>query len=206
MKLGIVDVGLSNIGALQGAMYSEGWDTHLVRTPEAVTSLTHLVLPGVGSFHEAMLRLDNSGLSQAIWQFAGAGKPLLGICLGMHLLATYGDEGGGRDGLSLVPGYVRRLNLSSGLRLPHVGWNSVEQQRLHPIFDGIKSGIDFYFVHSYYFDVENTEHQIGRTEYGDYFTSCISYRNVVGVQFHPEKSQRNGLRLLDNFCRWDGNA
>ena len=112
MAIGIIDIGIGNIGSLQGALYSEGWDTSLVRSPEEVPSCTRLILPGVGSFFEGMRRLDESGLTGAIKSFADAGKPLLGICLGMQLLAVFGEEGGGRNGLALVPGRVSQLNVS----------------------------------------------------------------------------------------------
>lgn len=205
MSIGVVDIGIGNIGSLQGALYSQGWETVLVRTPEKLAECSHLIIPGVGSFYEGMRRLDESGLTNAIRDFANRGYPLLGICLGMQLLADYGDEGGGRTGLAIIPGKICQLRVSPQIRLPHVGWNTMSFKP-HPILEGVKPDVDYYFVHSYFFDQAPKECQLSITSYGVDFTSCVAQRNIVGVQFHPEKSQRNGLRLLDNFCGWDGIA
>jgi glutamine amidotransferase len=204
--IGIIDVGLSNIGSLRGALYSEGWDTELIKRPEDLDNCSHLILPGVGSFFEGMRRLEKSGLADAIRGYSHEGKPLFGICLGMQLLASSGDEGGGSKGLSLIPGHVGQLPALQGTRVPHVGWNSVYFVQNHPVLEGIKPGTDFYFVHSYCYTEKNTEHVLAWTEYGEKFTSCIGNKNIIGVQFHPEKSQRSGLKILDNFCRWQGDA
>lgn len=206
MGIGIVDVGIGNVGSLRGALYSQGWDAHLVRSAGDVSLSSHLILPGVGSFNEGMKRLDQTGLTEEILRHAKSGKPLLGICLGMQMLACFGDEGGKREGLSLIPGSIKKLDVQPKLNLPHVGWNTVELTRDHPVLKGIKRGVDFYFVHSYYFEPIQHESVIGLTEYGKTFSSGIALKNIVGFQFHPEKSQRNGLKILENFCEWQGNA
>jgi len=144
------------------------------------------------------------GLVDPIRKHAAQGRPMMGICLGMQLLATNGVEGGGAEGLGLIRGEVVPLEVDSKLRLPHVGWNVLHPQRQHPLMKGIRTDVDFYFVHSYFFNAECDTDIVGTTEYGISYPSFVANKSVVGVQFHPEKSQRNGLRLLDNFCLWDG--
>lgn len=204
MTIGIIDVGIGNIGSLQGALYSQGWDTRTVRSPADMEGVTHLFLPGVGSFFAAMVRLNATGLTQSVKSYAAAGGLIMGICLGMQLLADSGEEGGGTGGLGLIAGKVMRMERFSKLRLPHMGWNVLNSERAHPLLEGIREGVDFYFVHSYFFNATHDSCIVGTTEYGGRFPTFIATGNVVGVQFHPEKSQRNGLRLLDNFCRWEG--
>jgi glutamine amidotransferase len=204
MTIGIVNVGIGNIGSLTGALYSLGWDTRDVRSSEDFEGIDRLILPGVGSFAEAMNRLQHTEIASLLKEFATSGKPVLGICLGMQLLATRGFEGGLNEGLGLVPGEVCLLDIKKNYRLPHVGWNSLEVSVKHPLLKGIRQNVDFYFVHSYYFRAENESHIIGTTPYGFSFPSIVAKANVVGTQFHPEKSQRSGLQLLDNFCTWDG--
>jgi glutamine amidotransferase len=203
MTIGIVDAGIGNLGSLQSALYSQGWDSVLVSAPDQNSELTHLVLPGVGAFSSATTRLRESGLFDWIREFAALGYPVMGICLGMQLLADYGTEGGECLGLGLIPGGVLPLNAVS-LRLPHVGWNTVRQVKSHPLLEGVRNNIDFYFVHSYRFVAENSENILAETGYGEFFPSIVANRNIVGAQFHPEKSQINGLRLINNFCLWDG--
>ena len=204
MSIGIIDVGIGNIGSLRGALYSQGWDTQTVATPSDMMDITHLFLPGVGSFAVAMQRLHTAGLVDPIRKHAAQGRPMMGICLGMQLLADSGVEGGGAEGLGLLHGAVVPLDIDSKLRLPHVGWNVLHLQHPHPLLKGIRTDVDFYFVHSYYFNAGRDTDIVGTTEYGISYPSFVANRSVVGVQFHPEKSQRNGLRLLDNFCLWDG--
>lgn len=203
MSIGVIDIGIGNLGSLRNALYSQGWDTLPIRTPDEFNEISHLILPGVGSFAAAMQRLRQSRLLEAIRDFAASGRPILGICLGMQLLAEFGSEGGETEGLGLVPGRVVPLAVSD-LRLPHVGWNNAHQSRKHPVLDGIRDDVDFYFVHSYRFVAADTSAVIAQTEYGETFPSIVGKSNVIGTQFHPEKSQANGLRLLDNFCIWDG--
>ena len=204
MSIGIIDVGIGNIGSLRGALYSQGWDTQTVTTEADMADITHLFLPGVGSFLTAMQRLHAAELVEPIRQYAGEGRPMMGICLGMQLLADRGVEGGASEGLRLIPGMVAPLETGSKLRLPHVGWNVLDPQQQHPLLKGIRTHVDFYFVHSYFFNAWREADIVGTTEYGMSYPSFVASGSVVGVQFHPEKSQRNGLRLLDNFCLWDG--
>jgi glutamine amidotransferase len=204
LKVGIIDVGLGNTGSLKGALESLGWDPFLVSRPECLGSITHLLLPGVGSFRLAMGRLQKTGLIAGISDHVRAGRPLLGICLGMQILASWGEEGGGAQGLDLVAGKVSALVPEKNIRVPHVGWNAVHQRATHPVLRGVKSGVDYYFVHGFVFKPEQPDRVLGETEYGCRFASMIGFQNIFGVQFHPEKSQKNGLRILDNFCQWSG--
>lgn len=204
MTVGILDIGIGNVGSVTNAVYSQGWEPSLVKSADHLGSITHLIIPGVGSFTYAMNKLRALNLDVAIRDFAAKGNPILGICLGMQLLADKGSEGGDTLGLGLVKGSVNPIKKTLGLRLPHIGWNDALRVNDHPLLDGVKSHIDFYFVNSYYFAATNKANIILQTEYGEYFPSMIAEENVVGMQFHPEKSQRNGLRLLDNFCLWDG--
>lgn len=203
MSIGIIDVGIGNTGSLSGALYNMGWDTKRISRASDFDDISHLILPGVGSFKEGMFRLGEAGLIAPIKNHAASGKPLLGICLGMQLLASRGDERGLTSGLDLVPGHVRLLDVSPHSRLPHVGWNTLTVTQEHSLLHGVRSDVDFYFVHSYHFCVEDDRDQIGTTNHGEVFSSFVARNNVVGVQFHPEKSQRNGLRILDNFCSQD---
>ncbi len=204
MSIGIIDLGIGNIGSLRGALYSQGWNTQTVSSPDEMSDVTHVLLPGVGSFSTAMRRLNAARLLEPIRSHAAANRPLMGICLGMQLLADIGLEGGRSAGLGLITGEVLPFERSPSLRLPHVGWNVLHHQQQHPLLKGIRSDVDFYFVHSYYFNAYSVVDVVGVTTYGLTYPSFVARGSVVGVQFHPEKSQRNGLRLLDNFCLWDG--
>jgi len=208
VTIGIVDVGICNLGSLQNALFSQGWDSEVVSSPCGFLHLPHLILPGVGAFAAVMDRLNTSGLSESIQSFAGSGKPVMGICLGMQLLADGSSEGvtegGDTKGLGLIPGVVQLIDTSSGCSLPHVGWNEARHLKEHPILKGIRRDVDFYFVHSYRFNSINHDSILAETEYGEIFPSIVGKDNVIGVQFHPEKSQSNGLRMLDNFCLWNG--
>lgn len=204
MTIGIVNIGIGNIGSLQHALHAEGWDAVQVDTPAKLDTVTHLILPGVGAFPAAMDRINDAELLQPIKDYALSGRPLLGICLGMQLLASVGTEDGMREGLALIQGTVRRLPQSGETRLPHVGWNEVDAVKEHPLLEKVRNAADMYFVHSYRFEPENDEEVIANTTYGEKFVSIVGRDNVIGVQFHPEKSQFYGLRILDNFCLWDG--
>ena len=203
-NIGIVSIGLGNTGSLGAAIYNLGHDVSCVECPLELDQFTHIVLPGVGAFGEAATRLASGNWKSSISLFVGSGRPLLGICLGMQLLATTGTEGGLSDGLDIIGGQVKLLHDGAGVRLPHVGWNSVGYKFNHPVTEGLKSNLDFYFVHSYCFHTDRPEDAVGVTDYFGDFVSIVAAKNVVGTQFHPEKSQGSGLKLLENFCEWDG--
>lgn len=204
MTIGVVDIGIGNLGSVKRAVYNLGFDTISVSHPKDLSEVTHLLLPGVGAFQAAMMRLNKNQLIEPIKNFVDSGKPLLGICLGMQLLATRGTEGGETLGLNLIPGYVEQIDSTGHLRVPHVGWNEAHQRMGHPILNGIRNDVDFYFVHSFKFVTVEKKYILAETDYGGFFPSIVGDRNVLGIQFHPEKSQSNGIRLLENFCMWDG--
>jgi len=202
--IGILNIGTGNLRSVENAVYQNGFDPVMVSDAAAFDDLTHLIIPGVGNFGAAMPEIDRRGLRPLIVDFAASGRPLLGACLGLQLLMAVGEEGGIHQGLGFISGRVVRMNPQNGFRIPHVGWNVVEMRRAHPVFEGIKSGRDFYFVHSFEAHCEDDADVIGTTDHGGPVTAVIGRANVVGFQFHPEKSQINGLKLIENFCQWDG--
>ena len=204
LSIGIIDIGMGNIGSVYNALYSQAWDPILVKCTEDFDELTHLIIPGVGSYAAAMKILGDWNLIDSIIDFAAEGKPTLGICLGMQLLSDVGFEGMEAKGLGLIEGKTVPFEKTRGLSFPHIGWNEVLQERTHPILNGIKSGLDFYFVNGFFFNPVYSDTIIATTDYGQLFPSIIGKKNVVGVQFHPEKSQTSGLKIIDNFCLWDG--
>jgi imidazole glycerol-phosphate synthase subunit HisH len=201
--IGILNIGMGNLRSVENAVLQLGFDPVVVEHQNSFDDLTHLILPGVGNFSAAMPEIAARQLTQPILDFVASGRPLLGTCLGMQLLMGMSDEGGFHVGLGLIAGRVGRLQ-GEGLRVPHVGWNILNMARPHAIFQGIKKGRDFYFVHSYAAVCAQDEDLLASTEYGGPVTAVVGRGNVVGVQFHPEKSQVNGLRLIENFCNWDG--
>jgi imidazole glycerol-phosphate synthase subunit HisH len=197
----IVDYGMCNLDSISRAVEECGGSPRVTDRPEVLEEASYLVLPGVGSFAQAMKNLRDRGLDSAIVeQVRGKQIPLLGICLGMQLLGTKGTEGGATDGLGLIDGEIRKLEATSGdFRIPHVGWNEVVQEKECPLFRGIPSGKDFYFVHSYHFVARDQNSVVARTPYCGGFASVVSRDAIWGVQFHPEKSQNAGFQVLRNF-------
>ncbi len=198
----LIDYGLGNLGSLKNAVRKSGVDVSLIVSsdPAVVTAADKLVLPGVGHFGRGMQNLESRGLDGAIVQSVNRGVSLLGICLGMQLLADWGDEGACR-GLGIIGGNVRRFDFppESALRIPHMGWNSVHFRSDTWLSAGLEGLARFYFVHSYHFCSTDPASESGWTTYGYTFPSCIQSGNVVGVQFHPEKSHLFGLQLIRNF-------
>jgi glutamine amidotransferase len=166
---------------------------------EVLRAAERLVLPGVGAFAACMRALSERGLDRLVRERVEEGTPLLGVCVGMQLLFEESDEFGATRGLGLLPGRVRRF--SGELVVPHVGWNRVTERQSHPLFAGLTPRSFFYFVHSYYCEPADESVVAGETEYGVKYASVIARANICGVQFHPEKSQDAGLRLLKNFAR-----
>lgn len=197
--IGIVDYGMGNLRSVYNAIESIGTKATLVKSKDDFTDITHLIIPGVGAFASAMMNLKDKDLIQPILSFVASGKPVLGICLGMQLLASIGYEPTETRGLDIIPGSVKKFEIPQ-FRIPHVGWNSIELKRDHYLFEGIKNGVDYYFVHSYFFSPSNESDVLAYTDYGIVFPSVVSCENVTGIQFHPEKSQKNGLKILSNFC------
>lgn len=202
-SVGIVDLGISNLGSIEKSISEIADEVVLIRSPEHVRLMDRLIIPGVGAYPTAMERLEETGLKNAILEFSqDPCRAVLGICLGMQILSSEGEEHGLTDGLNLIAGRVRRLQPGPGYRIPHVGWNSVSVCVPHPLFVGINDGADFYFVHSYVFDVETQLASIATCDHGEVFSAAVSRGNIVGVQFHPEKSSVAGRVMLRNFCEW----
>jgi len=202
--IGILDIDMGNLRSVSKAVYELGFDFTLVVRPAQLKDVTHLMIPGVGAYSTAMDHVDALELRAPIRDFAAVGKPVLGICLGMQVLSTFGEEGGASHGLDLIPGSVSRLQPRGDLVLPHVGWNTTRFAVEHPVFRKVKNGLDFYFVHSYHFKCADPAHLLATSDYGQDFAAIVGKANVLGFQFHPEKSQSNGLKLIENFCSWDG--
>lgn len=198
--VGIIDLGVSNIASLAYAVERAGHAFKFVRIAPDVEGITHLILPGVGSFSRASRALRDRGLVEEVQNHVCEGYPLLGICLGMQLLAASGDEHGPSLGLGLVEGSVIRIRTEpSELRLPHVGWNDIDISKPSGLLEGVKSGESFYFVHSYVYSDPQSKMVVATVDYGGPQVAVVQNRNVYGVQFHPEKSQASGARVLSNF-------
>jgi len=197
----IVDYGMCNLDSVRRAVEECGGRAIISDGPRDIKAADRIILPGVGAFPDAIRNIKQRGLDEILREQAVEKEiPLLGICLGMQLLASRGWEIQETEGLGLVPGEVRRLEPSGDdTRIPHIGWNEVHPRRDSPLFNGIPAGKDFYFVHSYCLYPENEEDVIGLTPYGQGFVSAVQHGSVFGVQFHPEKSQRVGFQVLKNF-------
>ncbi len=193
----VIDYGMGNIGSIKNALEFLGADVLVSDKYRDISNASHIILPGVGSFGDGMANLRGRGLIEILEkEVIEKGKPFLGICLGMQLLAEEGEEGGLNKGLGWVQGRVRKIN--TNLRLPHIGWNDVVLEKEHTLFNDISSRV-FYFVHSYSFGFKNSEDVIASCQYGEIFPVVLAKDNIMGVQFHPEKSQKSGLKLLKNF-------
>jgi imidazole glycerol-phosphate synthase subunit HisH len=202
MIVGVIDYGMGNLGSVCRAFEECGAKVDLVNDPKALNKVSHLILPGVGSFYEGMKRIREGNWDQKIHEMTRDKQiPLLGICLGMQLLMDIGTEGGETTGLGLIPGKVVKMNPVENERLPHVGWNEVcySNEQEHSLLKGIPSSTDFYFVHSFHVKCDSSEHIIATTPFAGGVTSIIAKNNVIGVQFHPEKSQKPGFQIIRNF-------
>jgi len=196
-KLIVVDYGAGNLRSVAIALARLGCDPLVTSEPRAVRSANALILPGVGAAADTMSNLAQRHLVEPIREYIASGRPFLGVCMGLQVLFSVSEEGGEHRCLGILPGRVRRL--PEGLKVPHMGWNSVRQRCRHPIFDGIPDGAFFYFVHSYYAHPEDPSVVIGETDYGVTFPAVVAKDNIVATQFHPEKSAQSGLRLYENF-------
>lgn len=198
--IGIIDYGMGNLKSVYNALDFLNAKSKLIKTPSEISDVSKLIIPGVGSFSKAMQNLNDKGFTEPIREFAKSGKPVLGICLGMQLMADFGYEPEKTQGLGLIGGEVIKFeNIEK--RIPHMGWNSISIKKESRLFDGIKRDADFYFVHSYYFVPEIESDILTLSDYGIEFTSAVSKDNITGFQFHPEKSQKQGLKILENFAR-----
>ena len=200
----IIDYGLGNLFSVYNAFKLLGIKAVISSKPDDIKSAERLVLPGVGAFGDGIANLKRLGLDRILTtEVIDKKKPFLGICLGLQLLADRGFEYGEHQGLGWIRGEVRKLDVEkSGLKLPHIGWNSIKMIRPSSLLDNIQDGADFYFLNSYHLVCENSEDLVAVVPYGEDVTAIIQRQNIFGAQFHPEKSQSNGLKLLENFINW----
>jgi glutamine amidotransferase len=195
----IIDYGIGNLRSVQKAFAATGNEAVISSNGHEIRNAERLVLPGVGAFATCMQELAVRGFDTIVGEAVANGKPLLGVCVGMQMLFEESDEFGHAKGLGLLRGRVRRF--SGDVLVPQVGWNQIQQRRPHLLFEGVENGAFFYFVHSYFCDPADREVVIGETDYGCPYASVVADRNICGVQFHPEKSQAVGLRMLSNFAK-----
>ncbi|MBQ0714933.1 imidazole glycerol phosphate synthase subunit HisH [Paraperlucidibaca wandonensis] len=207
-SVAVLDYGMGNLHSVAKALEHVG-ATKVVITDDVaiIRAADRVVLPGQGAMRDCMAAMHEHGIADLVDELIHS-KPLLGICVGMQAMLTRSDENGGVDGLGLYPGHVKFFTDvpavdAQRLKVPHMGWNTVSQVREHPLWDGIADGSRFYFVHSYYCQPDDPALSVGSCDYGLPFSCAIAKDNVFAVQFHPEKSAHDGLRLLQNFLRWN---
>jgi len=206
--LAIVDYGMANLRSVQKAFERLGHSADIISTPEQVRAAGHLVVPGVGAFCDAIAVLKKSGLADAIKDHANAGKPMLGICLGLQLLADVGYEDGTHEGLGLIAGEVRRFTVDQppyNLKVPHMGWNALKFPTTEPspLFKDLPKNPYVYFVHSYHLVPQDSRVIAALADYGEPFVAAITRGNIMATQFHPEKSQEVGATILKNFAEFN---
>ena len=201
--IAVLDYGMGNLRSVAKALEHVGADVLITSDAYEAGSADAVVLPGVGAFARCMNNLEAAGLAPVVRDALDSGKPFLGICVGMQILFERSEEFGTVDGLGILPGTVRRFdtgNEQAGLKVPHMGWNEIQMQRRAPLLSGIEDGARTYFVHSFYVETENQEIVSTTTDYGARFVSSVWRDNLFATQFHPEKSQAIGLKLLANFA------
>jgi glutamine amidotransferase len=200
----IVDSGMANLKSVANAVDLLGEEFVISNKAEDIEAAEKIILPGVGTFSEGMANLEKHGLIKVLEkEVIEKKKPFLGICLGMHLLASEGKEGGVFKGLGFFPGTVEKFEFEdSSLKIPHMGWDDIIITKESEIFKGVRKEPNFYFVHSYYYTQEGDENVIAKCDYGGEFVVALQKDNIFATQFHPEKSQENGLTVLENFLNW----
>ena len=199
--IGIVDYGLGNVQAFANIYKRLGVPCRIAQTPEELSKATRIILPGVGSFDWAMEKLEKSGMRMTLDEMVlDKGVSVLGVCVGMQIMAEKSDEGQ-LEGFGWIPGIVKKIPINNDSKpsLPHMGWNSITHDN-DAIFKKIDSSLGFYFLHSYYFDVKDKSHAIASTNYYKDLTCTVKNKNIIGTQFHPEKSHSNGAQIFKNFA------
>jgi glutamine amidotransferase len=205
----IIDYGMGNLRSVQKGFEKAGFDAMVTADPKVVLEADKVVLPGVGAFPDCMRNLEQGGFVEPLLKVVREGRPFLGICLGLQLLFTESEEFGIHKGLDLIPGRVVRfpegmVDHGESLKVPHMGWNQISFRKHPPLFQGIDEGSNFYFVHSYYVRPDDESTVALMSEYGLEFCAAVWKDNIVATQFHPEKSQELGLRILKNFGEMNG--
>ena len=200
-KIVIIDYGMGNLRNVQKGFEKIGFEATLTRSKKEIGRASAIVLPGVGAFKDCMENLEKYGLVDPLLQSIEKGKPYLGICLGLQILFSKSEEFGSHKGLDLIRGNVVKFKPNPEHKVPHMGWNTIEKKREVPMLQGVEDGDFFYFVHSYFVVPEEAQVISTFTTYGNPFVSSISKENLFATQFHPEKSQQKGLRLLENFVK-----
>lgn len=201
IMIAIIDYGVGNLASVNKAFSFIGFESVITSDHNEILSADKVVLPGVGAFADAMNSLEKSGMIPVIKEAVERGTPLLGICLGMQMLFDHSTEGGERvEGLGLLKGSVTQFPLDMGLKVPHMGWNSLHIKQNNGIFEGIKENSYVYFVHSYYLTAKEPSHVAATCKYGIEYDAAVSKGNITGTQFHPEKSGDVGLHILRNFA------
>jgi imidazole glycerol-phosphate synthase subunit HisH len=203
----IIDYGIGNLRSIEKAFQSVGSDVKRTDKAEDIAKAERVVLPGVGAFGACAAEIRRRGLVAPVMEAIASGKPFLGVCVGMQLLFEMGEEMGRHEGLGYLPGKVVRFSgemaaepAGASLKVPHMGWNTITAHRSDPLLEGIEPNAYFYFVHSFHAAPQNPDDVLASTHYGVDFPAIVQRNMVYGVQFHPEKSQRNGLRILNNFA------
>lgn len=199
--IAVIDYGAGNLQSVEKAFHYIGCDVLVTSDPEELKNASAAVLPGVGAFGDAMNRLKSAGMVNPVLDFIETGKPFLGICLGLQLLFENSEETPGVSGLGVLGGAIRRIPAETGLKIPHIGWNSLNIRRADGLFEGLGQNPYVYFVHSYYLKAKNPEEVSATTEYGVTIDASVQKGNLFATQFHPEKSGAAGLRMLKNFAR-----
>lgn len=201
--IGIIDYGMGNLGSVSNAFRFLNLDAQIITRKEEMVQCRAILLPGVGAFGDCMRHLVEHDFVEAIRNWVASGKPMMGICLGLQALFDSSEETPGVEGLGILSGSVKRFDLPRELKVPQIGWNRVDEVLPNcPMFEGIESGSFFYLVHSFYVCPEEASVVAGKTEYGIEYCSCVWKDNLFATQFHPEKSQSVGLRMLQNFGSW----
>lgn len=209
----VIDYGMGNLHSVAKALEKVAENTRVLVSsdPAEIIKADRVVLPGVGAIRDCMAEIIRLGFDQAVREVVASGKPLLGVCVGMQAMMQHSVENNGTDCLGIFAGQVKYFgddlhdtNSGERLKVPHMGWNQVQQSRAHPMWQDIPQDSRFYFVHSYYVQPDDEEITAARCEYGLSFSSAVTQNNVFATQFHPEKSQHAGLQLYANFLRWDG--
>ena len=200
----IIDYQAGNLTSVVRSFKALGVEGRVTQDPALVAAASRVVFPGVGAAGKAMATLKELGLDRALQESFRKGTPILGICLGAQIILEYSEENDNTPCLGLLPGRTRSLPRQAGLKIPHMGWNRVRFLQPHPVFQDLPEEAEYYFVHSYYPDPAEKSMVLGVTEHGVEFPSALGWRNLVATQFHPEKSGRYGLKILENFLAWDG--